>query len=347
MPLKMGKYQASPAGAERAARAIGLLVSVVALGGVGWWASSQQAPRVPASAGEWGALAGAVIAYSIATALRSERWYGLLRRDGAEARRADCYALTLVGFMANTALPARAGDAARVVLIAPRARTSVRTAIGTLVAERMLDVATLFTLFGILALLVLDDAAEVPAAAWAAGGAVVVLMVVTLFFAGRLADRGTGRIARTARFLGPMLSATRGLRGRWGARMLAMTLAIWLVEATVWLLSARAVGVEMAPQEAIYLIGLAATFALVPSGPGYAGTLDTAVVVGARSLGVSGGGALSYLLMLRFVLFIPVTLAGAVALVVRYGGPRGLRLARAKAQVVAQGSDVQPSTEPR
>ena len=44
--------------------------------------------------------------------------------------------------MGNNVLPARAGDAFRVVFVpAPRADTGARTVIGTLVAEQLLDMA--------------------------------------------------------------------------------------------------------------------------------------------------------------------------------------------------------------
>ena len=51
----------------------------------------------------------------------------------------------------------------------------------------------------------------------------------------------------------------------------------------------------------------------MPSGPGYAGTLDAAVIFGVeRDRRQRRGGAVSYLLLLRFVLFVPITLAGLV-----------------------------------
>ena len=61
--------------------------------------------------------------------------------------RADSYSLTIVGYAVNNVLPARAGDAARVVLMAPRAETTKRTVIGTIVAERLLDVGVILVLF--------------------------------------------------------------------------------------------------------------------------------------------------------------------------------------------------------
>ena len=59
----------------------------------------------------------------------------------------DTYALTCIGYMGNNMLPARGGDASATLLMAPRAHTSIRTVIGTLLAERMLDVAVLVVLF--------------------------------------------------------------------------------------------------------------------------------------------------------------------------------------------------------
>ena len=52
----------------------------------------------------------------------SERWQRLLVDEGATPERVDTYALTCVGYMGNNVLPARAGDAIRMVLMAPRAQ---------------------------------------------------------------------------------------------------------------------------------------------------------------------------------------------------------------------------------
>ncbi len=79
--------------------------------------------------------------------VRSERWQRLLVDEGAHPPRTDTYALTCVGYMGNNVLPARAGDAIRVVLMAPRAGSSKRTVVGTLLAERLLDIAVLVVIF--------------------------------------------------------------------------------------------------------------------------------------------------------------------------------------------------------
>ena len=89
--------------------------------------------------------------------MRSERWHRLLVDDGAHPARADSYALTTIGYAVNNVLPARAGDAVRVVLMAPRAAASRRTVLGTLVAERLLDVGVILVLFLVVGYAVLGE----------------------------------------------------------------------------------------------------------------------------------------------------------------------------------------------
>ena len=59
--------------------------------------------------------------------------------------------------------------------------------------------------------------------------------------------------------------------------------------------------------EGLYLVALASVFALIPSGPGYAGTQDAATVIGIKAIGGTGSTAVSYLVMLRFALLVPIT----------------------------------------
>jgi hypothetical protein len=56
--------------------------------------------------------------------------------------------------------------------------------------------------------------------------------------------------------------------------------------------------------------------------------MDAAVIFGARVLDRTASAALSYLLLLRFVLIVPITVVGLVLLVARYGGWARLRALR-------------------
>jgi glycosyltransferase 2 family protein len=302
---------------------IGALVSLVALAGVVYWATQQPAPRLPQDSGEWLAAFGAVLLYGLATVVRGERWHRLLTDEGGRPSRRDTHGLTVVGYMGNNLLPARAGDAIRVVLMAPRAALGMRSVVGTLLAERLLDVGLLVVIFVIVGYGLLGevggDKVEIvllTAAAVAAGAAVAYLVV--------------RRNERIMGFVAPIASATLGLRrAHHGLRLLAITMVIWSVEAGVWMATGAAVGFGMTPIEGLYIVALSSIFAMIPSGPAYAGTQDAAAIIGIKALGGTSAQAVAYVVMLRFVIVVPITLAGLVLLVTRYGGLGKLRTARA------------------
>src|SRR5215212_4085250 len=123
------------------------LVSLVALAAVVWWASRQDSPHIPTDGGAIAWLLAAVGLYVLASLVRGERWHRILELTGVHARRVDCYALTTVGYMGNNVLPARAGEALKVVLLAQRCDASKRVILGSVIAERILDLTALAAIF--------------------------------------------------------------------------------------------------------------------------------------------------------------------------------------------------------
>jgi glycosyltransferase 2 family protein len=227
----------------------------------------------------------------------------------------------VVGYAANNVLPARAGDAVRVFLMAPRAQASKKAVLGTLLAERLLDIVVILTLFVVVGYGLLGEAGgdeigwiALATAAFAAAGTAAVVLV--------------RRNERLHRLAAPVLSSTLQLRGRHGLGLLGLTLLVWVLEAGVWMSAGAAAGFPMDPIEGAYIVALASVFALIPSGPGYAGTQDAAAVTGILALGGTHQQALTYLLLVRFVIAVPITLAGLGLLAARYGGLRRLRIAR-------------------
>lgn len=317
-------------GKDRRFALLGTLISIAALAGVVVWATKQEPPTLPSGTSQVLALLGAVVVYGLTTALRGERWWRLLEDSDAHALRADAYALTAVGYMGNNVLPARGGDVMRALLLTPRCRTNGRTIIGTLVAERLLDVIFLLSLFALLAYAVLGGIRTPDTYVLVFGGlgTVALLLAISLVLY-RLRDRPL--IRRALNLIAPLARPTRRLRGMHAAAMFGWTALIWASEALMFVLVADSVGVEMDLLQAAYLMAVASVFLLVPAGPGYVGTLDAAVVFGLGAIGAGGSEAVSYLLMYRFVIFFPVTFAGAILLLTRYRGSASLaRSARSK-----------------
>jgi uncharacterized membrane protein YbhN (UPF0104 family) len=299
------------------------VVSVVALVSVVWWASRQQLPHLPAASEALPRLTAALALYAVATVLRGERWMRLLREGGARLSRVDSYALTTVGYMGNNALPARAGDLLKAVLSSREARVPTADGFGTLVAERVLDAVALVAIF---AVLVTTLSLPLGVEGWmlAAVGGGLALAAAAAAFLGR--DTGAGRKVREVAIR--LLAPTRRLWSVTGAGLLALSIVIWLVEGSVYAVLGAVAGVHLSLLDGLYIMALANLVALVPAAPGYLGTFDAAVLLGVRL--VAGGthaAALAYAVVVRFVLFVPITVVGLAALVVRYGGLRRVSVA--------------------
>jgi uncharacterized membrane protein YbhN (UPF0104 family) len=301
------------------------LVSLVALAAVVWWAAKQESPQFPSGSHAIAWLVAAVVIYGVATILRGERWHWILAATGVRTQRGDCYALTTVGYMGNNVLPARAGEALKVVLMAGRCDASKRTLLGSVVAERILDLIALAMIFVVVVYGALSSnvlPTDRPVLVGAIGVLVLALAAVALWVL-----RSHHVFERARDWLRPLADAPRALVGREGALLLAGTFVIWAFEAAVYLAVARAVELDFSITGALYLVALTNFVAALPAAPGSIGTFDAAVAFGARRLGASGSMAVTYMLLLRFILYIPITVVGLVLLVTRYGGWSRLRSA--------------------
>jgi glycosyltransferase 2 family protein len=301
------------------------LVSLIALAAVVWWAAHQEAPQLPSGGGDIAWLGFAIALYAVATLVRGERWHHILALAGVRAPRSDCYALTTVGYMGNNVLPARAGEALRVVLLSTRSGASKRTLLGSVVAERLLDVIALATIFvvvvyGVLSSTVLPT--DRPLLVAGIGLVLVMLAAVVIWLL-----RRHHVFERARDWLRPLADAPRALLRREGVLLLAATFVLWSFEAGVYLAVAKSVDLGISATGALYLVALTNFVAALPAAPGSIGTFDAAVAFGAGRLGASGSASLSYLLLLRFVLYVPITVVGFVVLVTRYGGWSRLRSA--------------------
>jgi glycosyltransferase 2 family protein len=298
--------------------ALQLAVSAVSLAAVVWWATRQPLPHLPGAGTALPGVGAGVALYALATLLRGERWRALLADAGTHCSRGDACALTTIGYMGNNALPARAGDVMKALLTARRTAAPAASTVGVLVAERMLDAAALGLVFAVL-VTTLQLPLGVPGWALAVVGAGLVLAFAAAWLLGRRTAAGRRLRAVVAHVLAP----SRRLWSRRGAALLTLSMALWLVEGGVYAGLGGVAGVHLTLLDGLYVMALANIAALVPAAPGYVGTFDAAVLLGV-SLVTSAGhpAALAYVVLVRFVLFVPITLAGLVALVARYGGRR-------------------------
>ena len=302
---------------RRRVTALQLAISALALGGVAWWFSGQEMPSLPSFGEAAGPLAAALGLYTLVTLLRGERWHRLL----GHGTRADAYALTTVGYMGNNALPARAGDVLKAILSAGHTGAAKRHAFGTLVAERLLDVVALLGIFAVVVL-----AGDLPLGLSPLTSVIVAaVVVVAAVVEWCVAPRVRGLVAG-------LLAPSRALLSRRGAALLALSVFLWTAEGAVYAILGHVAGLGLSLSDGLYVMALANVAAMIPAAPGYVGTFDAAVLLGVRLSGAGAASvALPYVVLVRFVLFVPITLVGLALLLTRYGGLTTLRTARSPA----------------
>jgi len=231
----------------------------------------------------------------------------------------------LIGYLFNNILPARAGEAARIIALKQRAGTARFEALGTVVAERALDVVCLIVLL-FAAAPTLPGVDWLPRALAVGGGlsAGLVALLVAMAFYGR----------RPARLLVRPLSVLPGISGertesaaanlvhgfsflRRPASAVAavlLTLVSWLLIAfSFWLcLLGFDFGLGF---EAGLLVVVAVNFAMIlPSGPAAVGVFEAATLVALAVFGIDRSSAFSYAIVVHALNVIPFILVGYLVL---------------------------------
>lgn len=291
-----------------------------------------------------GWLAAALAMVAAATWAKGVRWQLLLYPDGDGKRRSRDKAalgslrlanIWLAGAALNLALPVpRSGDLARAYLAGEAGGLSKAQALGTVAAEKLLDMAMLVLCFLLLPLLVAMPAeltARLPS-----------LVTLTLVFAAGAAlllwqrDRWLG-LARWAlsRWSSPWSQRLVGSLERGVEGLDALRSPRGLVGLALW--SAVAWGLSVAINNAVFLaLGLpsswtASLFVLVvlqagvalPSTPGKVGVFQFLSRWALVFLGYPAAAGLAYGILLYLVSPVVYMVVGALALAVESGRGRG------------------------
>jgi glycosyltransferase 2 family protein len=322
-------------GASRLAlAAASIVVSVVcgyfALRNVNWAAT-----RAAFSAIEYAWLVPSIAGLAFWTVVRVERWR-ILFRTGRRPPFGALTKATLVGIFFNNVLPARAGEATRVVALRSYAGTPISEAAATIVVERLLDVLSLLLLLFVVA-------PWLPAISWlraaviiaAVAVAVAVILVALAIhlgrgdsraivrFGSRIPGLSEGAIVSFAANVGHGLVSLRN--GHQAAVALAWSIASWvLLGASFWFIM---LGFHL---DLSFLAGLLAAVSvglsfIVPAAPGGVGVFEAAGLLATSAYRIPKANAVACVLALHVVNTVPFLLAGAAVLIfgTRARGERG------------------------
>jgi hypothetical protein len=276
---------------------------------------------------DWRLLPLALVLLYTGIAIRAYRWHVLLR-PVCDIPTREVFPVMIVGYAANNVLPLRAGELVRAWVLGQRYGVRKTAALATIAVERLFDGVTMLLFVGGAATVVGLNAELQHVALVAAGVfAVAIAGLVVLLAGGSLRDRLLGlvlgplppRLAeRVERMAESFLAGLGVLSRRRDLALVAITSVVaWGFEASMYWTVARAFGDPLAgavtPVAALLVTAIANLATLVPSGPGYVGTFEAGVLLAVNgALGIGRGLALSYAVLLHVLLWLPVTVWGAV-----------------------------------
>jgi uncharacterized membrane protein YbhN (UPF0104 family) len=262
--------------------------------------------------------------------VRARRWAYLFPPG---SRPPGLLSATLIGYMANNVLPLRAGEVARVYVVARRwsARPSADRpehpfwlTLATLVVERLLDSLVILLVLAVLILRI-----DVPPLVrWGAGVLLAIDVVAVALIAVTLAhpDAARARVARwtrrwpavarlAARALDTLHLGLAGVRARGHlAPLLGWTALTWLLPALAAWAGLRALGLELGLLAGWTVLAFVGVGVSVPSAPGYVGVFHAAAVLAVSLFDVGPSRAVGYALVFHASQVVPITLVGWLAL---------------------------------
>lgn len=265
-------------------------------------------------------LALAVAVYYTSFIFRALRWRTLLGNVGYS--RAEGHPIpSLIGlaeiiylsWFANCVTIARLGDAYRGYLLKKAAGVSFTVTIGTVLAERLIDLVVLAALMSAAALAVFHGALPPEATRALAGGALLSVIGV----GGLLSMRRLRPVVE--RLLPERIHAhyarlERGVLGSFRRMpvLIGYSVVGWLIEGATLYLTAAAVGAPVSPAGAIMVALVASLLSTVPFTPAGLGVTEAGMVLVLGRLGVDPNTAGAVALLNRSINYWSIVVLGAI-----------------------------------
>lgn len=267
--------------------------------------------------------------YVFTQAMRAERWRIMLNASaGREYDFFGVFRIFWIGVFANYVLPARLGEFSRPALMKKVYGASFSKVLGVIVVERLFDLLGQVLLF-VLVSLFMPLPGYIRSAGFAIAGIVIVLSAGLAAFRSnaslgerlivRLLSRFPALAEKTVRMMHSFMEGTRvvGTPSRF-IRVLAYTMASWLISSVIILFAVRSMGIALPAPEwlSASLMQVIISLALViPPPPGFIGTFHYFSKQALEFFGVASDVALSFAVLFHGIQLLIVAAVGAGFLV--------------------------------
>ncbi|HXS99156.1 MAG TPA: lysylphosphatidylglycerol synthase transmembrane domain-containing protein [Elusimicrobiota bacterium] len=255
--------------------------------------------------------------------VRGARWRVLLSRARPDAPVLELTRLEAIGLGVNNVLFLRLGELVRGVLAARRLQMSAFAALASVVVERALDVAALLTIF--IAASGVETGFVPPRIRLAAelllAGAIAALAVLAFaesaLAEGGVLERALRRWPKVHSLVEQLSLGAAVLRDPAAAlQAAAWSLALWTVDAGLYWIGARALGIGslMNYPRAVLALSWAGASSALPAAPGAIGTFEAIVKSIVVQFGATPDQAFAYALVTHMVMYLLVTVLGLILL---------------------------------
>ena len=277
-------------------------------------------------------LGVSVVLTAITVACRAVRWQALLRPESRSGFWSAVEA-TLIGYLFIAVLPGRVGEITRAAVLGRTENVPTGRAVGTIVIEKLFDIAALLMMLGTLSLIV-------PLPVWARTAGISVTAVFAVLIVGfvgaasvrqRLVAWAEARIdplpvlgrVRPSRIADELLRAASSLSsGKLLAVQVTASTVLWLLAICQVYLGTLAFHLETGWDAATFVLVATNLGMTIPSAPASLGVYHGITVLALDVFNVTAPVALGLAVGLHALGFGTLSLAGAFCLV------RGLLLGR-------------------
>lgn len=275
--------------------------------------------------------------------IRAFRWYYLLPRLPGSSFR-NRYAATVIGFMASSIFPLRAGEVVRAVLFSVRSGIPIGVSFASLILERVLDLIVVLMGLGVcLAAFPGDASAGSLALARKAGmilGAIVVGIVLFLVLLkanprlvrvplrsilSLLPSAPLERIEKIVNSVIEGLTVVGSVFEVMG--LVVVSILHWsLVVLATWVGAMAFDELKLAPIGALLIFTFTSLAVVLPQAPGFLGVYNVAIEESLKLLGAAVNPAKGFALLWWALSIIPITIVGFLVMWLE-----GLSLAQVRA----------------
>lgn len=262
----------------------------------------------------------ALVMYYVTFFLRGWRWKGMLGSAGISdetghtmPNMTGMFQIMTLSWFANSILPARVGDAYRCYLMKRRSGASFGISLGTMLAERLIDLVVLVGMLLLAGAIVYGTHAPDQAQqAFAVGGGVVVLGVVGVSIVWILRERIENVLP--SRIVRHYQKVQTGLFEslRKPIPPVGVSVILWLCDGMRVFLVAWALGEHIPYQAAIMVALLSALVSTIPITPAGLGFVEGIMIFALTSIGVESSTAAAIALLDRMVTYASLLVVGGI-----------------------------------